>query len=58
MYLLHRLDTAIEQSEYLVAGLKNFNREQWPVRYPSLKPADTDHKDNSACRISPLHDTR
>ncbi|ORX39012.1 hypothetical protein BD324DRAFT_618210 [Kockovaella imperatae] len=43
-----RLDKAIEQSEYLVAGLKNFNRDQWPVRYPSLKPAEGSSSSGSA----------
>lgn len=37
--LMARLDDAIEKSEYLVADVKNFNRQQYPMRYPCLGPA-------------------
>ena len=48
-----RLDKAIEQSEYLVASLKNFNRDQWPVRYPSLRPSEGGDVNGSPSR--PAH---
>jgi len=34
-----RLDGGIDQCQYLVGDLINFNRDQWPVRYPCLGPA-------------------
>ncbi|WVQ81424.1 hypothetical protein IAT38_003548 [Cryptococcus sp. DSM 104549] len=35
-----RLAKAIQSSTYLLADLKNFNGEQWTVRYPHLKAVD------------------
>jgi len=37
--LIIRLDDVIEKSTYLVGDLINFNKDQWPVRYPCLAPA-------------------
>lgn len=44
-----RLDDVIEKSTYLVGDLINFNKDQWPVRYPCLAPS----QDNSrhACEF-------
>ncbi|WWC64157.1 uncharacterized protein I303_106765 [Kwoniella dejecticola CBS 10117] len=35
-----RLAKAIDSSLYLLSDLKNFNGEQWTVRYPHLKPTE------------------
>lgn len=43
--LICRLDGAIEQSEYLVADVKNFNRQQYPMRYPCLGPVAGHERD-------------
>ncbi|ODN74685.1 hypothetical protein L202_07016 [Cryptococcus amylolentus CBS 6039] len=36
-----KLAKAIDSSVYLLADLKNFNGEQWTVRYPHLKSAES-----------------
>ncbi|WVQ75431.1 hypothetical protein IAR50_005056 [Cryptococcus sp. DSM 104548] len=37
-----KLAKAIDSSVYLLADLKNFNGEQWTVRYPHLKASEPD----------------
>ncbi|KAK8843427.1 hypothetical protein IAR55_007084 [Kwoniella newhampshirensis] len=36
-----RLAKAIDSSVYLLSDLKNFNGDQWTVRYPHLRPTET-----------------
>ncbi|EIW66868.1 hypothetical protein TREMEDRAFT_45398 [Tremella mesenterica DSM 1558] len=35
-----KLDNAIKSSEYLVADVRNFNANQWAIRYPHLRTVD------------------
>jgi mitofusin len=35
-----RLGKGIEETKYVLADLKNFNDQQWHVRYPSLVSHD------------------
>ncbi|KAK4685635.1 hypothetical protein P7C73_g4510, partial [Tremellales sp. Uapishka_1] len=36
-----RLAKGIQGAQYLVGDLKNFNGDQWTVRYPSLRPVES-----------------
>lgn len=40
MSFLRRLGKGIEETKYVLADLKNFNDQQWHVRYPSLRSMD------------------
>ena len=37
---IYRLGKGIEETKYVLADLKNFNDQQWHVRYPSLVSHD------------------
>ncbi|WWC91339.1 uncharacterized protein L201_006282 [Kwoniella dendrophila CBS 6074] len=43
-----RLAKAIDSSLYLLSDLKNFNGEQWTVRYPHLKPSEPESAGSSS----------
>ncbi|OCF54434.1 mitofusin [Kwoniella mangroviensis CBS 10435] len=45
-----RLAKAIDSSLYLLSDLKNFNGEQWTVRYPHLKPIDSSSQGSPSTR--------
>ncbi|OCF31372.1 mitofusin [Kwoniella heveanensis BCC8398] len=45
-----RLAKAIDSSVYLLSDLKNFNGEQWTVRYPHLRPTESNASGSSSSR--------
>ena len=55
-----RLDHAIEKSQYLLGSLRNFNTDQWAVRYPCLRPVEgtEDHTRQYSCDDMPETDIK
>lgn len=45
--LTHRLSTAIDAAKYLVADVKNFNHDEWKVRYPHFSSSGSNNGTSS-----------